>query len=248
MGVYGVHPYVLLNDNGDYSSLSTLAHELGHAMHTYYSSKSQPYAKHNYSIFIAEIASTVNEILLNKYMIANAKTDEEKLFYIDNYLQHFKSTVFRQTMFAEFEDFAHKKVVSEDILSEKVFNDKYKELLSKHFAEVVNIDENIIHEWQRIPHFYSPYYVYKYATSFISAVYIANSILENKNNMLNRYKDMLKSGSNGYPTDILAKAGVDLTIDETYEYSFGDMKKSLNEAEELIKKQKNKDLSNNKIQ
>ena len=234
LGVYGVHPYVFLNDNGDYDSLSTLAHELGHAMHTYFSDSSQPYTKHRYSTFIAEIASTVNEILLNKYMIKNAKTEEEKLFYIDNYLQHFKSTVFRQTMFAEFEDFAHTKVANDEILSEKILNDKYKELLKKHFADTVNIDENIIHEWQRIPHFYSPYYVYNYSTSFISAVYIANSILENKNNMLDNYMNMLKSGCDGYPTEILAKAGIDLTKDETYNYAFDDMRKTLKEAEDIL--------------
>lgn len=234
LGVYGVHPYVFLNDNGDYDSLSTLAHELGHAMHTYFSDNSQPYTKHRYSTFIAEIASTVNEILLNKYMIKNAKTAEEKLFYIDNYLQHFKSTVFRQTMFAEFENFAHTKVANDEILSEKILNDKYNELLKKHFADTVKIDENITHEWQRIPHFYSPYYVYNYSTSFISAVYIANSILENKHNMLSNYMEMLKSGCDGYPTEILAKAGIDLTKDETYNYAFDDMRKTLKEAEDIL--------------
>lgn len=239
LGVYGIHPFVFLNDNENYDSLSTLAHELGHTMHTYYSSKYQPYSKHNYSIFIAEIASTVNEILLNKYMIKNAKTDEEKLFYIDNYLQHFKSTVFRQTMFAEFEDYAHNQIANGNILSEKILNNKYKEFLQKHFGTTVNIDDNIIHEWQRIPHFFSPYYVYKYATSFISAVYIANSILENKNNMIENYKEILKSGSNGYPTEILAKAGIDLTKDEIYNYSFDDMKMSLKEAERILKTIKN---------
>ena len=238
LGVYGVHPYVLLNDTGTYDSLSTLAHELGHAMHTYYSDKNQPYTKHKYSTFIAEIASTVNEILLNKYMIKNAKTDEEKLFYLDNYLQHFKSTVFRQTMFAEFEDFAHNKITNDEILSEKILNEKYTELLKKHFADTVKIDENITHEWQRIPHFYSPYYVYKYATSFISAVYIANSILENKHNMLDNYREMLKSGCSDYPTNILAKAGVDLTKDETFDFAFNDMKNSMAQAEEILNKTK----------
>ena len=234
LGVYGVHPYVFLNNNDNYSSMSTLAHELGHAMHTYYSSKYQPFSKHNYSTFIAEIASTVNEILLNKYMVKNSKTQEEKLFYLDNYLQQFKSAVFRQTMFAEFEDFAHKKIFNGEILSEKILNEKYKQLLEKHFADIVKIDDNIIHEWQRIPHFFTPYYVYNYATSFISAVYIANCILENKNDMLNRYRQMLKSGCDGYPTEILSKAGINLTKDDAYEYAFNDMKKSLKEVEQIL--------------
>lgn len=238
LGVYGVHPFILLNNTNDYDSLSTMAHELGHAMHTYYSDKNQPYTKHKYSTFIAEIASTVNEILLNKYMITNAKTDEEKLFYLDNYLQQFKSTVFRQTMFAEFEDFAHNKIANDEILSEKILTEKYTDLLKKHFADTVNIDENITHEWQRIPHFYSPYYVYNYATSFISAVYIANSILENKHNMLDNYMEMLKSGGNDYPTNILAKAGVDLTKDETFNFAFNDMKNSMAQAEEILNKTK----------
>lgn len=233
-GVYGVHPYVLLNDNGDYDSLSTLAHELGHAIHTYYSTKNQPYAKHEYSIFIAEIASTVNEILLNKYMIKNSNTNEEKLFYLDNYLQHFKSTVFRQTMFAEFENYAHNAIAYERILSPTILDEEYKTLLKKHFDNIVKIDDKIIHEWLRIPHFYSPYYVYKYATSFISAVYIANSILNNKNNMLEKYMTMLKSGGDGYPTEILAKAGVDLTKNDAYEYAFNDMKNVLEEAEKIL--------------
>ena len=243
LGVYGVHPYVLLNDTSDYDSLSTLAHELGHAMHTYYSDKNQPYSKRKYSTFIAEIASTVNEILLNKYMIKNAKTDEEKLFYIDNYLQQFKGTVFRQTMFAEFEDFAHNKIANEEILSEKILNTKYTELLKKHFGNIVKIDENIIHEWQRIPHFYSPYYVYNYATSFISAVYIANSILENKHDMLNNYMEMLKSGGNDYPTNILSKAGIDLTKDKTFDFAFDDMKKSLTQAEEILNRLQTKEAT-----
>ena len=231
-----IHPFVLLNDNGNYGSLTTLAHELGHAMHSYYSDKTQPYSKKNYATFIAEIASTVNEILLNKYLLAHAKTDEEKLFYLDKYLQNFKATVFRQVMFAEFEHYAHNTIAQDGILSGKLLDNKYKELLKKHFGDIVKIDENITHEWLRIPHFYRPYYVYKYATSYISAVYIANSILENKNDMLNRYRDMLKSGGNDYAVNILAKTGIDLTKDETYEYSFADMKKALDQAKELVQK------------
>ena len=238
LGVYGVHPFVLLNDNSNYDSLSTLAHELGHAMHTYYSCKNQPYEKHGYATFIAEIASTVNEILLNKYMQANAKTNQEKLFYIDNYLQSFKGTVFRQTMFSEFEDFAFKTTEKDGILSPKILTDKYKELLKKHFGSVVPIDDFIIYECFRIPHFYSPYYVFQYATSFISACYIANKILQHDGTMIKNYKSMLCSGCDGYPTEILGKTGIDLSKKDIFEFAFNDMKKSIYAAKKILKQTK----------
>lgn len=247
LGIYNVHPYILLNNNEDFESMSTLAHELGHAMHTHYSCKTQPNSLHDYATFIAEIASTVNEILLNKYMTKTAKTPQEKLFYVSQYLQHFKSTVFRQTMFSEFEDFAIKKVENDELLSPKILDEEYESLLKKHFGGVVPIDKNIIHEWTRIPHFYTPYYVFQYATSFISAVYIANSILENKNDMQTKYINMLCRGSDGYPSDILRETGVDLTNDEIYTYSFDDMKKSLQEAKLLIKQIKSQNENANAL-
>ena len=234
LDVYGVHPFILLNDNQNYDSLSTLAHELGHAIHSHYSDKYQPYEKHGYSTFIAEIASTVNEIILNKYMLKNAKTNQEKLFYLDNYLQSFKGTVFRQTMFSEFEDFAFKTIENDDILSPNIMIEKYKQLLKKHFGNTVPVDNYIKYEFLRIPHFYSPYYVFKYATSFLSACYIANKILDGDNIMLENYKKMLSSGSNGYPTEILAITGIDLSQNEIFDFSFNDMKKSLNLAKKLI--------------
>lgn len=238
-GVYGIHPYILLNNNDNFNSLTTLAHELGHAMHTYFSCNAQPYSMHDYPIFIAEIASTVNEILLNKYLTNKAKTDEEKLFYLGHYLNNFKSTVFRQTMFSEFEDFAFNTIENGGVLSKQTLDDKYKQLLTKHFAQIVPLDNNIIHEWTRIPHFYTPYYVFQYATSFVSAVYIANSILQNKNNMRENYFKMLSLGGNGYPTEILAKTGIDLLDDSTYKYAFDDMKNALKEAKRLLDKLQN---------
>ena len=240
LGVFGAHPYVLLNNNQTYSSLSTLAHELGHAMHTYLSNKNQPFSKHSYATFIAEIASTVNEVLLNKYMQKNAKTDEEKLFYLSEYLQNFKSTIFRQTMFEEFEDFAITKIENDEILNPEILNKKYTELLKKHFGNVVPVDDKIVFEWSRIPHFYTPYYVFQYATSYVSSIYIANCILENKNNMIEKYFEMLKSGSCDYPLELLKKTGVDLLSDEPYNYVFEDMKNCLTEAKKLIKKSKTK--------
>ena len=236
LDVYGIHPYILLNDNENYDSLSTLAHELGHAMHSYYSDTSQPYEKHSYPTFIAEIASTVNEILLNKYMLKHAKTDQEKLFYLDNYIQSFKGTVFRQTMFSEFEDFAFKTIEKDGILSPQIMIDQYTCLLKKHFGKVVPVDDYIKYEFLRIPHFYSPYYVFKYATSFISACYIANKILEGDKTMLLNYKKMLSSGCDGYPTEILSITGIDLAKNETFDFAFNDLKKSLNKAKSILNK------------
>ena len=236
IGVYGVHPFVFLNDNGDYDSLTTLAHELGHAMHTCYSNKNQPYEKHNYPTFIAEIASTVNEILLNKHMTKNATTDEEKLFYLDNDLQTFKGTVFRQTMFSEFEDFAFKKIENNEILSPKILQDEYSALLKKHFGNVVPIDENIVHEYQHIPHFYTPYYVFQYATSYVSAINIANKILQGDRQMAKNYKKMLSSGGNAYPTEILSIVGIDLTKPEPFDFAFAEFKKTLDETKALVTK------------
>ena len=235
-GVYGVHPFVFLDDTGSYDSLSTLAHELGHAAHTYYANSNQPYSKHDYSTFIAEIASTVNEIILVKYMIKNSETDEEKLFYLSHYLQGFKSTIFRQAMFSEFENFAYTKVENNKILSEDILNNEYKHLLEKHFGNIVNIDDYIIHEWQRIPHFYYPYYVFQYATSYIAAVYIANSIINGNKEVLNNYIKILSKGGDGYPIEILKEFDIDMLDNSVYDLAFNDMKQCLFQVEKILKK------------
>lgn len=208
-GVYGITPYVSVNFEGDYTSVSTVIHELGHAMHSYYSDNNQTYTNSSYPIFLAEIASTVNEVLLNEYMIKNAKTNEEKLFYITKFLDEFRATVYRQTQFAEFEYLVHEMDKEEVPLTTEKLYETYYDLNKLYYKNVVN-DEEIGYEWSRIPHFYTPFYVYKYATGFSCAIKIANDILNNKEGALENYLCFLKSGGSDYPLNILAKCGIDM--------------------------------------
>ena len=208
-GVYGITPYVSVNFEGDYTSVSTVIHELGHAMHSYYSDKNQTYTNSSYPIFLAEIASTVNEVLLNEYMIRNATTNEEKLFYITKFLDEFRATVYRQTQFAEFEYLVHEMDKDEVPLTTEKLYETYYNLNKLYYKNIVN-DEEIGYEWSRIPHFYTPFYVYKYATGFSCAIKIANDILNNKEGALENYLNFLKSGGSDYPLNILAKCGIDM--------------------------------------
>ena len=208
-GVYGITPYVSVNFEGDYTSVSTVIHELGHAMHSYYSDNNQTYTNSSYPIFLAEIASTVNEVLLNEYMIKNAKTNEEKLFYITKFLDEFRATVYRQTQFAEFEYLVHEMDKDEVPLTTEKLYETYYDLNKLYYKNVVN-DEEIGYEWSRIPHFYTPFYVYKYATGFSCAIKIANDILNDKEGALENYLNFLKSGGSDYPLNILAKCGIDM--------------------------------------
>ena len=208
-GVYGITPYVSVNFEGDYTSVSTVIHELGHALHSYYSDKNQTYTNSSYPIFLAEIASTVNEVLLNEYMIRNATTNEEKLFYITKFLDEFRATVYRQTQFAEFEYLVHEMDKDEVPLTTEKLYETYYDLNKLYYKNIVN-DEEIGYEWSRIPHFYTPFYVYKYATGFSCAIKIANDILNNKEGALENYLNFLKSGGSDYPLNILAKCGIDM--------------------------------------
>ncbi len=230
-GAYGVDPYVSLNYENNIDSVSTLAHEMGHAMHTYYSSKNQEYIYADYPIFLAEIASTVNEVLLSNYLIKNTDNKEEKIYYIVEFLDKFKATVFRQVMFAEFEHLIHKKYEAGESLTKDLLCKTYYDLNRKHFSGAVTIDKDIQYEWARIPHFYTPFYVYKYATGFISALVIADK-LENDKTFKDKYIEFLSSGSSDYPLELLLKLGIDISDEKVLNRAFD----IFNEKVKLLKK------------
>ena len=209
-GCYDSNPFVLLNFSYKVGDVSTLAHELGHAMHSYYSNKNQSYVYSDYSIFLAEIASTVNEVLLNDYLYRNSSNKEDQAYYINELLELIKSTIFRQTQFAEFEYIMHKKYQNKEVITSNVLCDEYYELNKKYYGNSIYVDEEIRYEWERIPHFYTPFYVYKYATGLACALDIASRILKKEDGALERYLNFLKSGCSKDPLDILHDAGVQL--------------------------------------
>ncbi|MDE5618407.1 MAG: oligoendopeptidase F [Clostridia bacterium] len=215
-GTYNSHPYMLLNYNGTMHDVFTLAHEMGHSMHSYYSDKAQPFAKAQYEIFVAEVASTVNEVLLLKYLLRNTEDKEEKKYLLSYYLDMFRTTLFRQTMFAEFEVKAHALAESGKPVTKEELCGIYYELNKKYYGDSVISDDLIRYEWARIPHFYRSFYVYKYATGIISAVSIASSILEKGDKAVAQYKKFLRAGGSMPPVEILKLAGVDLTTDAPY--------------------------------
>ena len=176
-GSYDTLPYVLLNYTGEYNDVSTLAHELGHSIHTYFSTSNQPYETSSYVIFLAEIASTTNELILSDYMYKKATAKEEKLAILNERLDLFKATLYRQTMFAEFEKNAHDYVDSGNIATCEYLNSMYYDLNKKYFGDKVVVDKDIANEWSRIPHFYTPFYVYQYATSLSIACYVAQNLI-----------------------------------------------------------------------
>lgn len=213
-GTYDSPPYILMNYNDDLQSVFTLAHELGHSMHSYFSRTNNKYIYSDYTIFVAEVASTTNELLLLNYLMDKATTSEEEIYLIDHYIDSFKSTVFRQTMFAEFEKITHERVENGDALTSADFKEIYYNLNKLYFGDAVISDEEIAYEWSRIPHFYTDFYVYKYATGFSSAVTLSKNILSGDKDKLEAYLNFLKDGSNHYPLEQLKSAGVDLTTKE----------------------------------
>ncbi len=209
-GNFDVNPYVLLNFEGTLDDVSTLAHELGHSMHTYLSCKNNPYQYSSYEIFVAEVASTVNELLLANYMLKSSKNKEEKLAIINHILDLYKATLYRQTMFAEFEKETHKLREKGEVLTSDLLSNMYYDLVKKYFGPNVLCDDLIRYEWARIPHFYYNFYVYKYATGISAASYIVDGILNNREGALKNYINFLKTGGSMYPLDELKIAGVDL--------------------------------------
>jgi len=233
-GSYDSHPYVLLNYDNKLDDVFTLAHEMGHSMHTYYSNKAQPYIYSQYTIFVAEVASTVNESLLIDYLLKNSTDPREKMFLINHYLEQFRGTVYRQTMFAEFEKIVHEQVEAGQALTPEALSQIYRDLNALYYGPEVVLDKEIDMEWARIPHFYSAFYVYKYATGFSAATAIKEMIMEEGQPAVDRYLEFLSSGSYDYPVSLLQKAGVDLTtpqpVDKALQY-FGSL---VSELEAMI--------------
>ena len=234
-GCYGVHPYVLLNYSENISDMFTLAHEMGHALHTYYSNKNQPFLYSNYKIFVAEVASTLNESLLIHYLLENTDDKIKRKYLINHYLEQFKGTVFRQTMFAEFEKIIHERVEEGQPLTADLLNSIYHDLNKKYFGEEMIIDEEIDKEWARIPHFYYNFYVYKYATGFSAAAALSKKIINEGEEAVKKYLNFLKSGNSDYPLNVLKKAGVDMTTPYAVETALNIFGELVDELEKLSK-------------
>jgi oligoendopeptidase F len=242
-GVYGVHPFVKMNYDGTFNNVSTLAHELGHAMHSYFSSKTQHYANAGYASFLAEIASTFNENVLMNYLLKHEKDDLFKLYLLDAYFQRVKGTLYRQTQFAEFELEMHRRVESGQTLTADWLNKKYLELTRFYYGHdkgVCQVDDYIQVEWSAIPHFFMNYYVYTYATGFISSTAIAEMVLNGSKNEQEKYLDFLKAGGSRYPLETLKLAGVDITTEKPYKAAFKRFNSLLDEMEKIVERLKKK--------
>ena len=235
-GSYDTKPYILLNYQGTLNDVSTLAHEGGHSMHSYYTRTNQPIQYGDYPIFVAEVASTVNEILLAKYMLKNSTSKEEKLAVLNQLLELFKGTIYRQVMFSEFEKYAYDLVENDDVITSDKLCDKYYQLNKLYFGDNVVVDDLIRYEWEKVPHFYYNFYVYKYATGISAACKIVDGILNNEKDALDNYLNMLKSGSRQNPLDTLKIAGVDMTDKEVYESAIKMFDETIEEFKTLIEK------------
>lgn len=231
-GVYGTHPYVLLNYNGTLDHVFTLAHEMGHSIHTYYSDQNQPYTYAGYKIFVAEVASTCNEALLIRHLMEQTKDPREKKYLINHFLESFRGTLFRQTMFAEFEMMAHRKAEAGEPLTANELCRIYRQLNEDYFGPEMVVDDEISYEWERIPHFYTPFYVYQYATGFSAAVAISSRILKGEPGALEGYRKFLSSGCLMPPIELLKLAGVDMSSAKPVEDALAVFARLLDEFEQ----------------
>ncbi len=233
-GAYDTSPYILMNYDNKLDDMFTLAHEMGHSLHSYYSNKAQPYVYSQYSIFVAEVASTVNESLLIDYLLQKSTDPQEKIYLINHYLEQFRGTVYRQTMFAEFEKIIHERAEQGEALTPELLKQIYRELNTLYYGPDMVMDEDIPLEWARIPHFYSAFYVYKYATGFSTATALKEQIKQEGQPAVQRYLDFLKSGGSDYPINLLKKAGVDLLTPEPVSDALVYFGQLLDQLEELL--------------
>ncbi len=240
---YDYHPYILMNWTDDYESVSTLAHELGHTMHSYFSNKHQPFVNSQYSIFVAEIASTINETLLNNYMVSNVKSDEEKLYLLGSYLDLLRTTIFRQTSFAEFEWEIHKRVEKGEPLTGDDLSKIYFDIVKKYYGNdegICIVDPYVAYEWAYIPHFvHYTYYVYQYSTSLIYATAFAEKIVNEGQPAVDKFYHILKGGSSEYPIDLIRKAGIDPLSSEAFDLTMAKMNRVMDMMEEILERKKN---------
>lgn len=238
---YDVHPYILMNYNGQYNEVSTLAHELGHTMHSYFSNRTQPYPLADYPIFVAEVASTMNEALLIDYMLKHIKNDDVRLSLLMSHLDNIKGTLFRQTQFAEFELRIHEAVERGEALTGDDFSRIYGEIFKKYYGDdqgICKVDDLYAMEWAYIPHFYYNYYVYQYATSFTASTALSEKILAREKGAVDKYLAFISSGGSAYPIDLLKTAGVDMTTAEPFQKAMAAMNRTMDEIEKILNKRR----------
>jgi len=236
---YDVHPFILLNFNEGFDDVSTLAHELGHTMHSYYSNKHQPFPLADYSIFVAEVASTFNEALLIDHMFKTIKDDDVRLSLLMEYLDGLKGTLFRQTQFAEFELRIHERIESGQPLTGESLSALYGDIFRKYYGSEKNVcavDDLYAVEWAYIPHFYYNFYVYQYSTSFTASTALAEKVLNKEKGAVENYIQFISSGGSDYPINLLKKAGVDMTTAEPFNKSIEKMNRVMDEIDKILKK------------
>jgi oligoendopeptidase F len=236
-GAYDVHPYMLINFNGKYADMTTVAHELGHTMQSYLSNKAQPFQLASYPIFVAEVASTFNEALLIDHMLRTIKDPDTRLSLLGSYLENAKGTVFRQTQFAEFELRIHEMAEKGQPITGDALDALYLQIVRKYYGHdkgICLVDEDVQHEWAFIPHFYLDFYVFQYATSFTASAALSERVLEGDEAATKRYLSFLAAGGSKYPIDLLKDAGVDMTTEEPLKLTLQKMNRIMDEMERIL--------------